>query len=353
MSARINTILIIGATSGIGEAMARRFHSMGKKVIAAGISGDKLAQLAQELPGLETRTVGILDAPKRGTTDNSASLSLSQWDVTDLANLQSHVKGILADFPQPRYRLHQRRDPKPLHDPPASRHRGSGPRGHDQSDRTEPDRPVLCPAPPRPGPVRHQDDPLPHKLLPGVLPAGLLPDLLRHQGRHLRVRQDRADAVGFHRLQEHERGGGRPTGTYPGLFLFHNASGFSIIASTPFFKKKLYLFLLQSLQFNMTPKRSVSLSKKGKQKKGGGALTPPYHPPQYVDTTAERTPPRPDRRAALQAARRRPSRPCRSRRTWRGFFAALERTARRKRELGARGVEVWRGTLYEAMGLAI
>lgn len=58
MSARINTILIIGATRGIGEAMARRFHAMGKKVLAAGISGDKLAELAGELEGLETYTVG-------------------------------------------------------------------------------------------------------------------------------------------------------------------------------------------------------------------------------------------------------------------------------------------------------
>lgn len=65
MSSRIDTILIIGATRGIGEAMARRFHSMGKKVIAAGISEDKLTQLAQELPGLETHTVGVINAPKR------------------------------------------------------------------------------------------------------------------------------------------------------------------------------------------------------------------------------------------------------------------------------------------------
>ena len=70
MSARINTILIIGATSGLGEAMARRFHSMGNKVIATGINQDKLPQLAQELPGLETYTVSVTTAPRHRATNN-------------------------------------------------------------------------------------------------------------------------------------------------------------------------------------------------------------------------------------------------------------------------------------------
>lgn len=61
MSARINTILILGATRGIGEASARRFHSMGKKVIATGRGQEqeRLTRLAQDLPGLETRVVGF------------------------------------------------------------------------------------------------------------------------------------------------------------------------------------------------------------------------------------------------------------------------------------------------------
>lgn len=65
MSARIDTILILGATTGIGEAMARRFHGLGKKVIVTGReqNKDKLTQLAQELPGLEYRVVRILNAP--------------------------------------------------------------------------------------------------------------------------------------------------------------------------------------------------------------------------------------------------------------------------------------------------
>jgi uncharacterized oxidoreductase len=64
MSARINTILILGATRGIGEALARRFHGLGKKVIATGRKQDleTLTRLAQELPGLEFRVVGSIDA---------------------------------------------------------------------------------------------------------------------------------------------------------------------------------------------------------------------------------------------------------------------------------------------------
>ena len=62
MSARIETILILGATRGIGEALARRFHSLGKKVIATGRRQEQetLAQLAHDLPGLEFRIVCFL-----------------------------------------------------------------------------------------------------------------------------------------------------------------------------------------------------------------------------------------------------------------------------------------------------
>ncbi|KAL9004069.1 MAG: hypothetical protein Q9188_003104 [Gyalolechia gomerana] len=80
MSARIDTILILGATRGIGEALARRFHSLGKKVIVTGRwhERQKLSQLAQDLPGLHFRV----------------------WDLTELDKLQSEVKSILTDFPK-------------------------------------------------------------------------------------------------------------------------------------------------------------------------------------------------------------------------------------------------------------
>ncbi|KAF3020519.1 hypothetical protein E8E14_003042 [Neopestalotiopsis sp. 37M] len=78
MSSRIGTVLIIGATADIGEAFARRFHKLGKNVIAAGRNKDKLKSLTGELNGLET----------------------FQIDITDLSALPSNVEAILTQFKQ-------------------------------------------------------------------------------------------------------------------------------------------------------------------------------------------------------------------------------------------------------------
>ncbi|KAI8946152.1 NAD(P)-binding protein [Xylaria longipes] len=68
MSSRIGTILLIGATSGIGGALTRRFHGMGKKVIITGRDKVKLAALAAELNGLETRQLDLADLPSLPAT---------------------------------------------------------------------------------------------------------------------------------------------------------------------------------------------------------------------------------------------------------------------------------------------
>ena len=49
-----NTILIIGATSGLGREFARRYHARGKKIIATGRRAERLAELKRELRGIET-----------------------------------------------------------------------------------------------------------------------------------------------------------------------------------------------------------------------------------------------------------------------------------------------------------
>lgn len=77
VSDSIKTILILGATSGIGESFARRFHAQGKKVIATGRREANLAKLKADCPGLETYVL-----------DNS-----------DLGSIPSHVEALLAKYP--------------------------------------------------------------------------------------------------------------------------------------------------------------------------------------------------------------------------------------------------------------
>lgn len=61
MSANISEILIIGATSGLGEAFAKHFYSHGKKVIAAGRRVERLNNLKGQLSGLETVQIDVED----------------------------------------------------------------------------------------------------------------------------------------------------------------------------------------------------------------------------------------------------------------------------------------------------
>ncbi|KAK3056017.1 hypothetical protein LTR09_003253 [Extremus antarcticus] len=77
MSASMRSILIIGGTSGIGEAFAKRFHQMGKKVIVTGRRQQKLAELKQSLNGLETYA----------------------FDMTDTASVPGHVEALFSKYP--------------------------------------------------------------------------------------------------------------------------------------------------------------------------------------------------------------------------------------------------------------
>lgn len=72
----MNTILIIGGTSGIGEAFAKRFHSMGKKVIVTGRRQARLSQLQTSCKGLEGY----------------------EMDMTELCSVPSHVEKLFATY---------------------------------------------------------------------------------------------------------------------------------------------------------------------------------------------------------------------------------------------------------------
>ena len=47
-------LLLTGATDGIGRALAHALHARGVRLVAHGRSAAKLAELAAELPGIET-----------------------------------------------------------------------------------------------------------------------------------------------------------------------------------------------------------------------------------------------------------------------------------------------------------
>ncbi|PVH68045.1 NAD(P)-binding protein [Cadophora sp. DSE1049] len=77
MTANIGTVLILGATSGLGEGFARYLHSKGKKVIATGRRVKRLSSLQTELEGL----------------------SIVQIDVEDIGSLEGKLQEVIKPFP--------------------------------------------------------------------------------------------------------------------------------------------------------------------------------------------------------------------------------------------------------------
>ena len=77
MLAQLHTILILGGTSGLGEAFARALHGQKKTVIITGRRSERLSKLTSELPGLQTY----------------------QWDVSDINAISKHVSEVFRLYP--------------------------------------------------------------------------------------------------------------------------------------------------------------------------------------------------------------------------------------------------------------
>lgn len=79
------TILITGATSGIGEACARKFAAMGSNLILNGRNEDKLERLKQELTalGIEVLTLPF-DVRDRQAMRKALDSLQGQWKAIDV-----------------------------------------------------------------------------------------------------------------------------------------------------------------------------------------------------------------------------------------------------------------------------
>lgn len=91
------TVMITGATSGIGEACARKFHNAGYRVIITGRTADRLAALGEELKeDVYTLTYDVRD--RKACADALESLP-QEWRVIDvLVNNAGLALGLEPEF---------------------------------------------------------------------------------------------------------------------------------------------------------------------------------------------------------------------------------------------------------------
>lgn len=79
-----NTILITGGGSGIGEALAHRFHDQGNKIIVAGRRAEALAAAIEGRPNMVTMTIDVDSAA--GVADFARRIVAEHPDLNVLIN---------------------------------------------------------------------------------------------------------------------------------------------------------------------------------------------------------------------------------------------------------------------------
>ena len=81
MRATGNTILISGGTSGIGLALAQRWHDAGNTVVVAGRRTGLLAQIAADHPGIATLELDVTDPASIAAAARTAAERFPELDV--------------------------------------------------------------------------------------------------------------------------------------------------------------------------------------------------------------------------------------------------------------------------------
>lgn len=80
----MNTILITGATSGFGEATARRFVAEGWRAIITGRRKDRLEALVRELGGAQHALALHFDVRDRSAVDAAIASLTGEWRTIDV-----------------------------------------------------------------------------------------------------------------------------------------------------------------------------------------------------------------------------------------------------------------------------
>jgi NAD(P)-dependent dehydrogenase (short-subunit alcohol dehydrogenase family) len=77
----VSTLLITGATDGLGRALAARAHHEGWTVLAHGRSEEKLAALADELPGVHTFRADLAELSQVSALADAVQAATERLDV--------------------------------------------------------------------------------------------------------------------------------------------------------------------------------------------------------------------------------------------------------------------------------